>query len=81
MPKGKSTQKLRDASNRAVMKYRRLQTLKTKMKELAGKCGLNMSLLVEDIRFNKVMEYYTDEKTTFESIRSRIDNSAFELTN
>ena len=81
MPKRKSVQEQRESSNRAVTKYRRLHTLKSKMMELAEKCGLNMCLLVEDSHFNKIMEYYTSEKTTFESVRSRMGHSHFETAN
>ena len=49
------------AGTRACVKYRRLQTMLRKIFYISEKCGSSLSLLVKDVRCNKITEYHTGD--------------------
>ena len=59
--------------SKAVTKYRRLRTLRNKLKELAEKLDLRMSLIVLEPKLNKITEYHTDDLVKLVSIKDRMD--------
>ena len=59
------------AHNRALLKYRRKETLLKKIKELSQLCDLNLNLLIEDKRLNKVVQYHTNEAMKIENVMLR----------
>ena len=59
-------------ANQAMTKYRRLQTLINKTVEMSEKCGVSLNLLVLD-KYNKITEYFTDEKVLLRRIKEEMD--------
>ena len=47
-------------------------TLQKKVLELSRMCGESMSLLVKDSKFNKIIEYHTDEEIKIGTIMEQI---------
>ena len=63
------------AHNRALLKYRRKETLIKKIKELSELCDMNLNLLIEDKRHNKVVQYYAGEQIMIENIIQRMHDA------
>lgn len=58
------------------IKYKRLRTLSKKSVETTQICpGLMINLIVYDLKFNKITEYFTHESFNIENFKLMLDRS------
>lgn len=75
MPNKKQKVDQREAANRALNKYRRLQTLIKKTYQLAEKCDLSLNLLVEYKSLNKIVEHYTHDSVKLSNVSKSLTDA------
>ena len=66
------SKKKRLPAHMATLKYRRLQTLIKKSVEVSRICNISLNLLIKDTKFNKITEYYTDERIKLQSLKKQM---------